>query len=257
MILAIDAGNSTVAFGFFEGDELVSVFRAESRSYAQPDEYLAFLNAHMGRAGIEPANITGVVISSVVGPLVHVLFETVKCITSATPMLISSRLKALGVKVRYATPETLGGDRLASASAAYAAFGGPVIVVDFGTATTLTVVDGDGGLVGGMIAPGLLTGYEALIARTSGLPRVGLTTPKDAIGTSTLEGLQSGIIYGHADMVGGLVRRAESELKETARIVVTGGLAGLVVPHMGREVQVEPNLTLMGLLGIYNLNMNK
>jgi type III pantothenate kinase len=256
MILAIDAGNSTVAFGFFEGDEPVAVLRAESRTGATPDEYAAFLHAHIVQAGIAPANITGVVISSVVGPLVHVLFEAVKGITHATPMLISTRLK-LPLKVRYSTPETLGGDRLASASAAYVSLGGPVVVVDFGTATTLTVVDGGGALLGGMIAPGLLTGYEALIARTSGLPRVGLTTPKDAIGVNTLEGLQSGIIYGHAAMAKGLIGRAESELKESAVIVATGGLAGMVVPHIGREVHTEPNLTLNGLLGIYNLNINK
>jgi type III pantothenate kinase len=256
MILAIDAGNSTVVFGFFEGDELVAAFKAESRTGATPDEYAAFLHAHIGQAGIDPSRITGAVISCVVGPLVHVLFEAVKGMTPATPMLISTRLK-LPVKVRYATPETLGGDRLASASAAYTSFGGPVIVVDFGTATTLTVVDGGGALLGGMIAPGLLTGYEALIAKTSSLPRVGLTTPKDAIGVNTMEGLQSGIIYGHAAMAKGLIERAESELKEPAGIAATGGLAGMVVPHIGRGVHIEPNLTMNGLLGIYRLNINK
>lgn len=256
MLLAIDTGNSTVAFGLVDGDDIVSVFRAESRRGATPDEFLAFLNLLIGRAGIKPVDITGVVVSSVVAPLSPVISDAVKGITAIPPMFVSAKLK-LPVTIKYSTPDTLGGDRLASACAAYERFGGPVIVVDFGTATTLTVVDGDGSLLGGMIAPGLLTGYEALIGRTSGLPLAALKAPDAAIGKSTVEGLRSGAVVGHAAMVDGLLERAVDELGEPAAVVATGGLSGLAVPGMRRKVHIEPNLTIKGLSAIYRLNLSR
>lgn len=252
MLLAIDAGNSTIGFGFFKDGGLVQKFTAQSREEATADEYAAFLLAAMSGSGMDEAPIEGVAVSSVVPSLVHVIFEAVRRFTEATPLLISSRLK-LPIKIKYATPDTLGSDRIASASAAYSLSGGPVIVADFGTATTISVVDGGGSFIGGMISPGLLTGYKALLGRASGLPRVGLTFPKNAVGTTTAEGIQSGVIFGHAEMAAGLVRRAQAEAGD-ARVAVTGGLAELILPHLGMKAEHEPYLTLKGLENIYKLN---
>lgn len=253
MILAIDAGNSTTGFGFFDGKILKSSAKAETRPGATADEYWSFLASQMSRAGIGRSDVEGVVISSVVPPLVPVFFEALKGICSSLPLVVSYRLN-IGITIKYATPETLGSDRLSAASAAYAIYGGPVIVVDFGTATTFSVVDVDGVFIGGAIAPGLLTGYNALLERTNGLPRVGLTFPKSAIGKSTGEGLTSGIIFGHAAMADGMVARLGRELGGSPKCVATGGFSGLVAPHAPSINESDPNLTLKGLAGIYALN---
>jgi type III pantothenate kinase len=193
------------------------------------------------------------VVASVVPHLVPVFFEALRGVSDATPLLVSPRLK-LGVKIGYKTPETLGADRLAGASAAYSAYGGPVAVVDFGTATTFSVVDKDGTFLGGAIAPGLLTGYDALTEKAAGVPRVGLTFPKNAIGMSTGEGVQSGVIFGHAAMVHGMLEKFAAELEWELRTVVTGGLAKTLAPHIKVAHEVEPHLTLKGLAAIYRLN---
>jgi len=253
MLLAIDAGNSTVSFGFLEGDSLEKVFKAETRKGATSDEYRVFLHGQMAMAGIDPTMVNGIAISCVVPHLVGLFFEALKGISDASPLLVSTRLK-LGIKINYNSPETLGPDRIASASAAYKTYGGPVIVVDCGTATTFSVVDGSGAFLGGAISPGLLTGYDALTTRASSLPRVGLTFPKNAIGRSTGEGVQSGIILGHAAMVGGLIEMLRSELGSQARAVATGGLSDMVAPHVKGLNDTDPHLTLKGLAGIYRLN---
>lgn len=253
MILAIDAGNSTVGFGFFEGGSMAASARAETRPGATADEYWSFITSQMGRAGIGRSEVEGIVISSVVPPLVPVFFEALKGLCDSLPLVVSTRLK-LGIRIKYASPESLGSDRIASASAANKIHGGPVIVTDFGTATTFSVIDKDGTFIGGAIAPGLLTGYNALIGETAGLPRVGLTFPKSAIGGSTGEGLTSGIIFGHAAMAEGMVARLARELGGKPKCVATGGFAGLITPHVPAIEVSDPHLTLKGLALIYELN---
>ncbi len=253
MLLAIDVGNSTVGFGFFEGERLATVFKAESRRGETADEYRGFLLSRMSEAGLKPGDVKGIVVSCVVPNLVRIFFEALKGISDAPPMLVSSRLK-LGIQVKYKTPETLGADRIASCCAAYNIYGGPVIVVDCGTATTFSVVDNSGDFLGGAITPGLLTGYDALTSIAQSLPRVGLTFPKSAVGRDTSEGLQSGVILGHAAMVDGLLDMMRAELGGPARAVATGGLAGMLVPHLKGVTDSDPHLTLKGLLSIYRLN---
>ena len=255
MLLAIDAGNSTVKFGFFAEDAPAHVFSAGSRPETTADEYLSFLKVHMDRVGLDK-DIDGVVISSVVPSVLLTLFETMRSMTDVTPMVVSARLK-LGIRIDYKTPDTLGSDRIAAASEAYHARGGPVIVADFGTASTFTAVDASGALLGGMIAPGLLTGYTALMDKTSGIPKTGLSFPGHVIGRSSMEAVQSGVIFGHATMAAGLIAMAAEELGGKASVVVTGGLAHLVLPHIGIEAASEPDLVLLGLHRIHGLNITK
>lgn len=253
MLLAIDAGNSSIGFGIFEGESLAVSFNAESRPGATADEYWSFVFSQMERSGVTEREIDAVAISSVVPSLVPVFFEAFKAMSESPPLLVSPRLK-LGIKIRYGSPDTVGPDRLAAAAAAFSEHGGPVMAVDFGTATTFSVVDSEGAFLGGAIAPGLLTSYHALVERAAGLPRVGLTHPKTAIGTTTGEGLTSGLIFGHAAMAQGMLERLGGELGSVAMAVATGGLSGLVAPHVKNISSVDPYLTLRGIASIYGLN---
>jgi type III pantothenate kinase len=253
MILAIDVGNSTVSFGFFDEDRLAHKFTSASRANSAPDEIISFLSPLMMRAGITWSDIGSIVISSVVPSLVHVFFEAFGPLVAGSPLLVSSRLK-LNVKVEYKTPDTLGGDRIAASCAAYEMSGGPVAVIDFGTATTVTVVDAEGNLTGGAIAPGLVTGYEALTSKTAGLPYAGLTFPRSAVGRTTSECIQSGLIFGHAAMADGLLKRVREEMGGRLKIIATGGLAGLVVLQMEEQAEIVPDLTLKGLKLIASIN---
>ncbi len=253
MLLAIDSGNSSIGFGIFEGETLAVSFKAESRAGATADEYWSFVSSQMDRAGVSEREIDAVAISSVVPALVPVFFEAFKALSDSPPLLVSPRLK-LGIKLKYGSPDTVGADRLAASAAAYLEHSGPVIVVDFGTATTFSVIDKEGSFVGGAIAPGLLTGYNALVQKASGLPRVGLTHPKAAIGTTTGEGLTSGLIFGHAAMAQGMLVRLGQELGAEAKSVATGGLAGLVAAHAKGIAAVDPFLTLRGIASIFRLN---
>ncbi len=261
MLLAIDIGNSTISFGIFEGEEIVCSFKAESRKRAAPDEYAAFVRAQTAAFKIAPGAIDGAVISSVAPALVHVFFSVLKTLDMPSPLLVSSRLK-LPIKIKYKSPETLGSDRIASASGAFAGRPasemGPVAVLDFGTATTISVVDSGGNFLGGTISPGLITSYEALTNAAAGLPGIGLAYPKKPIGEDTAEGLESGVILGHAAMAEGLLGLAEGQLGAKLRAVATGGLADMVVPHMTkRKPVIDPHLTLKGLARIYKINLDK
>ncbi len=256
MLLAVDIGNSTISFGIFEGEDIKCAFKAESRRKATPDEYSAFVRAQTEAYKIPPGAIDGAVISSVAPALVGVFFGVLKTLGMPSPLLVSSRLK-LPINIRYRNPETLGSDRIAAASGAFSEGNGPVAVLDFGTATTVSVVDSDGNFLGGTISPGLITSYEALINAAAGLPGIGLAYPKKPIGEDTAEGLESGVILGHAAMAEGLLMRMESQSGAKFRAVATGGLADLVVPHMARKPEIYPYLTLKGLARIYRMNIDK
>jgi len=245
MLLAVDAGNSTIGFGLFEGEHLAVSFKAETRR-ATADEYWSFISSQMSRAGLDHGEVDGVVISSVVPSLVPIFFEALRGLGAAAPLLVSARLK-LGLKMAYKTPESVGPDRLANAVAALSIYGGASIVVDFGSATTFSVVDEKGAFVGGPITPGLMTSYDALTSKTAGIPRVGLTYPRNVIGSS--------IVFGHASMVEGLIARLKAEMGGKPTVVGTGGLAGFVEPHIKGSVDVfDPQLTLKGLSIIHKLN---
>ena len=256
MLLAIDIGNSTISFGIIEGEEIKCAFKAASRRKTTPDEYSAFLRTQLAAYKIPPGAIDGTVISSVAPVLVGVFFSVLKTLEMPSPLLVSSRLK-LPIKIKYKNPETLGSDRIAAASGAFSGGNGPVAVLDFGTATTVSVVDSGGNFLGGTISPGLITSYEALTNAAAGLPKIGLAYPKKVIGEDTTEGLESGVIIGHAAMAEGLLMRMEGQSGAKFRAVATGGLADMVAPHMARKPEIYPHLTLKGLAAIYKMNLDK
>lgn len=253
MLLAIDIGNSTIVIGVFRERALVGEWRIVTSTARSADEYGVLLEELLRTAGLTRDGIDGVILSSVVPPLTPVFEEMAGRYCRVPPVVVSSELDH-GLVLGYDLPRDVGADRIVNAVAARARTTGPVIVVDFGTATTFDVVTGTGEYLGGAIAPGLEISAEALFRRTAKLPKVELARPKAAIGRHTTASLQSGLIFGYAGLVDALVRRITTELGADARVIATGGLAGLVAADCQTIHEVVPTLTLDGLRLLYERN---
>jgi type III pantothenate kinase len=251
MLLAIDVGNTNTTFAVFDGETLKADWRIGTVSRRTADEYAAMLLMLCGEKGLSFSGIDGTAISSVVPSAIDALVQLArKHMNVASPLVLTPDLD-LGITVDYHPVTDVGPDRIANAVAARAKYGGKVIIVDFGTATTLDAVSQDGCYLGGAIAPGIQVSLEALVSRAARLTGLQLTTPDKAIGTSTLTSLQSGIIYGAAGQVDALVERFQQEMGGGAKVIATGGLAELIAPH-SRTIEIcDPLLTLEGLRIIY------
>jgi type III pantothenate kinase len=254
MLLAIDIGNTNVVLGVFDDNgKLVENWRVGTNAQITPDEYAMTFKDLFGFSGIELRQITGVIISTVVPPLLPVMVEMSRKYFRIEPMVVTHQLKT-GITIRYDNPRDVGADRIVNAAAAYKIYGGPIIIVDFGTATTFCAITEKGEYLGGAITPGIKISAEALFQRASKLPRVELAKPQNVIGTDTISAMQSGIIYGYAGLVDGIVGRMKKELSPRAKVVATGGLAELVSPETTTVQEVKSQLTLDGLLLIYGMN---
>jgi type III pantothenate kinase len=254
MLLAIDIGNTNVVLGVFDDNgKLVENWRVGTNAQITPDEYAMTFKDLFGFSGIELRQITGVIISTVVPPLLPVMVEMSRKYFRIEPMVVTHQLKT-GITIRYDNPRDVGADRIVNAAAAYKIYGGPIIIVDFGTATTFCAITEKGEYLGGAITPGIKISAEALFQRASKLPRVELAKPQNVIGTDTISAMQSGIIYGYAGLVDGIVGRMKKELSPRAKVVATGGLAELVSPETTTIQEVKSQLTLDGLLLIYGMN---
>ncbi|HEX9020024.1 MAG TPA: type III pantothenate kinase [Nitrospirota bacterium] len=253
MLLAIDIGNTNVVLGVFEKEKLVENWRVGTNTQITPDEYAMIFKDLFGFAGLEFGQITGVIISSVVPPLLPVMVEMSHKYFKIGPMIVTHEIKT-GITIRYDNPKEVGADRIVNAAAAYKRYGGPLIIVDFGTATTFCAVTKRGEYLGGAICPGIKISAEALFQRASKLPRVELTKPPRVIGADTVSAMQAGIIYGYAGLVDGIVARMKKELSPDAKVVATGGLAELVAPETKTIEEVKPHLTLEGLRLLYDIN---
>lgn len=253
MLLAIDIGNTTIVIGVFRERVLIGEWRIVTSTVRSADEYGVLLEELLRTAGLTRDGIDGVILSSVVPPLTPVFEEMAGRYCRVPPIVVSSELNH-GLVLGYDLPRDVGADRIVNAVAARARTSGPVIVVDFGTATTFDVVTAQGEYLGGAIAPGLEISAEALFRRTAKLPKVELTRPKVAIGRDTTASLQSGLIFGYAGLVDALVNRITIELGADARVIATGGLAGLVAADCQTIHEVVPALTLEGLRVLYERN---
>lgn len=254
MLLAIDIGNTNVVLGVFDDKEkLVENWRVGTNAQITPDEYAMTFKDLFNFSRIELKQISGVIISTVVPPLLPVMIEMSRKYFRIEPMVVTHQLKT-GITIRYDNPKEVGADRIVNAAAAYKIYGGPIIVVDFGTATTFCAVTKDGEYLGGAITPGVKISAEALFQRASKLPRVELTKPPKVIGTDTISAMQAGIIYGYAGLVDGIVERMKKELSPASKVVATGGLAELVSPETKTVQEIKPHLTLEGLYLLYAMN---
>ena len=253
MLLAIDIGNTNITFGIFEGEELRTTWRIASSVNQMADEYAAVLLNLMGHEGLNASDINEVALCSVVPPLTTTFVELSQRYFNTTPLVVGAGVKTK-VRIRMDNPREVGADRIADAVAAHHLYSGPLVIIDLGTATTFGIVSKEGDYIGGIIATGIATAAEALFTRTAQLPRVELTSPKHVIGSNTVTAMQSGIVYGYASLVEGMLERIEKELGEKATVIATGGYAQLIANEAAVIDEVNPDLTLIGLRLIYQMN---
>jgi len=253
MLLAVDIGNTSTTLGVFDGEELRSTWHMATGVHRMSDEYAALLFNLLRQQGLETTDIKAVAMCSVVPPLISTFEELFKRYFNIEPMVVGAGVKT-GVSIRMDNPREVGADRIADAAAVHHLYGGPVIVIDLGTATTFGIISKEGDYIGGIIATGIATAAEALFTRTAQLPRVDLAPPKHVIGSNTVMAMQSGIIYGYASLVEGMLERIHKELGVKSKVVATGGYAGLIAKETGVIDVVNPDLTLIGLRLIYEMN---
>jgi len=254
VLIAVDAGNTQTVVGLFEGDELTDQWRIATNANRTSDEHALLLAQFLAQHGSGFTDVTGMVVSSTVPRLTAVLRAVAGRYLSVAPVVLEPGTRS-GMPILYDNPRQVGPDRIANALAAFTRYGGPTIMVDFGTATTVDATSAKGQYLGGAILPGIEISLDALFARASALSWVELTTPRRVIGKTTAESVQSGVLYGFAAAVDGLVGRFEAELGRCT-VVSTGGLAELVTPLTERIQHHEPWLTLEGLRLIYEMNVS-
>ncbi len=253
MLLAIDIGNTNINLGVFKDSELHATWRIATDTNRTADEYAAPLISLLQHRGLSVTDITKVAMCSVVPSLTAAFEELSQRYLNTTPLVVGAGVKT-GVSIRMDNPREVGADRIADAAAAHHLYSGPVIIIDLGTATTFGIVSKEGDYIGGIIATGIATAAEALFTRTAQLPRVDLAHPKRVIGTNTVAAMQSGIIYGYASLVEGMLARIAEELGEKPLVVATGGYAGLIAKETTAIDVVNRELTLIGLRLIYLMN---
>jgi type III pantothenate kinase len=251
MLLAIDIGNTHTVVGIFDGQRMVADWRMASLTHRTADENWLTIKSFCVDAGITVSAITGVGISSVVPDLTPVFEAMSRKYVKTEPVTVSAALD-LGIAVRYADPGAVGADRLCNAVAGFAKYGGPLIIIDFGTATTYDVVATNGDYCGGVIALGLETSAAELHRRAAKLPRIELSFPDRVIGQETASSMQAGIMFGAVDAVEGIIRRLRAELHAPARVIATGGLSGVIARHTSVIEALEPTLVLDGIRLIYD-----
>ncbi|MEG2698067.1 MAG: type III pantothenate kinase [Ruthenibacterium sp.] len=255
MVLTIDIGNTNLVMGGYTDGVLVFSTRIATDRSLESDQYALQLDGILHLHGIDSDTLEGAILSSVVPQLTDTLMRALQRITPVEPLLFSQSLHT-GVRVKIDRPAELGSDLLAGVIGAKAHYPLPAVVIDMGTATKITAVDGEGAVLGCSIAPGVFVSLNALTGTAVALGGIAVKAPVhgNAIGTNTADSMQSGVVYGAAAMLDGMIDRFAAELGAPASILATGGAAGCIVPHCSHRVQLVPTLILDGLYAVYQAN---
>jgi type III pantothenate kinase len=255
MLLAIDAGNTNIVFAIYDGETLMGSWRSSTETKRTADEYAVWFTQLMALSDLKPAQVDACIIASVVPEVVFNLVTLAERYFKITPRLVGDANLTLNIGIKIDRPEEVGADRLVNAVAARALVPAPCIVVDFGTATTFDLIDGDGDYAGGVIAPGINLSLQALYMAAAKLPRVALKRPDKVVGKGTITAMQSGIFWGYIGLIEGLITRIRAESgQHDMPVIATGGLAPLFADATSLIDKVEPDLTLMGLRLIHHDN---
>lgn len=250
-LLVVDLGNTNIVLGIYRAGELVSSWRLATARERTADEYGILARQLVGDA--LHASLEGAIVASVVPPLNGAMTIMIQKYFGIDPMFVEPGVKT-GIAIHVDNPAEVGADRIVNCAAAHAAYGGPAVIVDFGTATTFDVVTANAEFIGGVIAPGLNISAEALFARAARLPRVDVRRPDHVIGTNTVANMQSGIYFGYLGLVDGILARIKREIPGLRKVVATGGLSTLFAEDSEHIDEVDPELTLRGLKLIYDRN---
>lgn len=254
MLLAIDIGNTHIVIGIFDNEKLLGSWRLSSSISRTEDESYLVIKLLLDQINASPGKISGVVISSVVPNFTNIYKMLAVKYFKKEPIIVSANLK-LGIKVLYQTPSAVGADRLCNAVAAYNKYGGPCVIIDFGTATTFDIVSKKGEYLGGIIYPGIETASVELHRRAAQLPKIELKFPENIIGRNTIESMQAGIMYGALDAMEGLIKRIEKELGHKVTVIATGGYSKSICQKSKLKIICAPDLVLEGAMIIYKMNI--
>ena len=253
MVLAVDIGNSNVVIGCFEGNDIRLLERMSTNRNSTALEYAVLIKTVLELNGLERISFEGGIISSVVPSVTNMVKAAIEKLTGKPPLVVGPGLKT-GLKILLDNPAQLGSDRVADAVAAISEYPYPLITIDMGTATTISVIDRNKNFIGGVIMPGLRISAESLSSRTSQLPQISLDPPKKAIGRNTIDCMRSGIVLGCAATIDGIIEKIEEELGYPCTVVSTGGHANIVIPYCKRQIIVDEKLLLKGLMILYRKN---
>ncbi len=256
MVLVLDIGNSNVVFGVFEREALSFTARLSTVKERTGDEWVVYLRSILSEHGVDAKDIEGAAISSVVPPITRPIAEAVEQVCACVPIIVGPGIKT-GLEILIDNPAQLGSDMVSNAVAAIAQYPKPIVIFDMGTATTISVINEKGQFLGGAIVPGVRTSLEALSQRAAQLPHIAIEAPARVVGANTIESMQSGVVYGTASMVDGMVRRIEAETGCAATVVATGGLSQEICRHVEHTIIHNGELLLQGLYLLYNKNRKK
>jgi len=254
VLLAIDSGNTNVVFAVFDGQTVKGSWRYHSNPLRTADEYAVWLTQLMSLNGLEPKQINAAIIASVVPAARFNLMRLCQKYFDVEPMMVSDPAIDLGIKALVDRPEQVGDDRMVNAVAAFERWGGDLILVDFGTATSFDVTDKDGNFCGGVLAPGINHSVDALYMASALLPRIEIRKPDAVVGKATVPAMQSGVFWGYIAMIEGVVKRIDAECGRQLTVVATGGLAPLFMEHTAAIDHIDSDLTIRGLQMIHKRN---